>query len=137
MKILFLILLSLEEAIVSLSSSGPVSLLEIRWAKKMALMEKTAGLKEASQEVVLSRVALQRYSGNFSIKEEEVKPYLFKAREIGLPDEFSVPFIRGFLILRKIYKKKFNSREGPYLLWRKNELKRQNFRFILKIKKSS
>lgn len=131
MKTLIALLLVLEEAIVAVSSTGPVSLLEIRWARELGLAAKSSSVVKVAEDIVLSRVVLQRYQESYTVGKEEMKSYLNKARELGLPDEFSVPFIKGMLLLSKVRESKFGTDKKTYLLWRQSELKRQGFKIVL------
>lgn len=131
MKILLALLLALEEAIVAVSSTGPVSLLEIRWAKELGLAARNSSAVKVAEDIVLSRVVLQRYQESYTVDKDKIKPYLDKAKKLGLPDEFSVPFIRGMILLSRVKKLKFGADEKTYLLWRQNELKRQGFKIVL------
>ncbi|MCD6455104.1 MAG: hypothetical protein J7L62_07370 [Candidatus Aminicenantes bacterium] len=130
MKILFAILLAIQEAIIGTSSLGPVSILETKWVKEIGLVKKDLTLKETAELIVLARLSFQRYQGSFDIKDETINPFIKKARELGLPDSFSIPLIKGFILLEKIKTNKFGNRESLFQLWKQNELRRQNFRFI-------
>ncbi len=130
MKVLLALLLALEEAIVAVSASGPVSLLEVRWAKEMGLAAKNASVITVAEDIVLSRVVLQRYQETYAVKEEEMAPYLKRAEQLRLPASFYKPFIKGFILLSRVKQLKFGADEKTYLMWRKSELKRQGFKVI-------
>ncbi len=127
MKILALVLFALEEVIIATSSLGPVSLLEIKWAKEMGLMGKNTSLGEAAKEITAARLVRRRYG----MKVMEVSPQIIKrAKTMGLPPSFARDFALEILNLRAFVKERFGKGLENYRKWRDEELSRENFHLL-------
>ena len=129
MKIIALLLFALEEVIVATSSLGSVSLLEVKWAREMGLVDKKAPLQEVAKEIVASRLVVRRYG----LQVKEAPPELLrKAHKLGLPPSFSREFILRLLSLKVFIKERFGNNLENYRKWRDEELSREKFRMIYK-----
>ncbi len=130
MKIIALLVFALEELIVATSSLGSVSLLEVKWAREMGLVDKKAPLQEVVKEIVASRLVARRYG----LQVKEAPPELLrKAQKLGLPPSFSKDFILRLLSLKAFIKERFGNNLENYRKWRDEELSREKFRMIYPI----
>ncbi len=130
MRIIGLLLFALEEVIVATSSLGSVSLLEVKWAREMGLVDRKAPIQEVAREIVASRLVARRYG----LQVKEAPPELLrKAQKLGLPFSFSREFILRLLSLKAFIKERFGNNLENYRKWRDEELSREKFRMIYPI----
>ncbi len=130
MKIIALLFFALEEVIIATSSLGSVSLLEVKWAREIGLVDKKAPLQEVAKEIVASRLVARRYG----LQVKEAPPELLrKAQKLGLPPSFSKEFILRLLSLKAFIKERFGNNLENYRKWRDEELSREKFRIIYPI----
>ncbi|GEM_PF-2770810 len=128
MKILSLVLFILEETIIATSSLGPVTLLEVKWAREMGLLSSKTSLEEAARQITASRLVVRRYGVLVKIP-PEIKD---EARRLGIDPGFARDLAEKLLSLKKFVRDRFGSEGENYEKWRDRELEREEFRFLFR-----
>ncbi len=134
MKLLTFILFVLEETVIATSSLGPVTLLEVKWAKEMGLIQEKVSLQEAARQITASRLVVRRYGWLIN---EIPRKVLERAKELGIDQDFARDLAGKLLSLRKFTLERFGTQKENYIKWRDRELEREGFRLLLKTSRLS
>ncbi len=127
MKLLTLILFLLEETIIATSSLGPVTLLEVKWAREMGLIPKKTSLEEAAREITASRLVVRRYG---LLVKKIPRETLQRAEKLGIDEDFARGLAGKLLSLKKFTLDRFGTGRKNYIKWRDRELEREGFRLL-------